>query len=66
MEIVDPNTIEINSEVMTLSLFDNKIEDINLVETLLHKLPCLRVLWLNDNPLSSEDVIYYIENLKLF
>ncbi|KAL4505169.1 hypothetical protein ABPG72_016236 [Tetrahymena utriculariae] len=53
--IVDPTTLEIQKNVVSLSLFDNQIESLDLVRQVLQKLPALKVLFLNYNPVSETE-----------
>lgn len=51
--ITDPTTLDIPADTVSLSLFDNAIESLDLVRAVLSKLPNLRALFLNYNPVSE-------------
>ncbi|KRX08784.1 hypothetical protein PPERSA_08095 [Pseudocohnilembus persalinus] len=52
-DIEDPNSKKIPLNCQALSLYGNNIQDIELVKQQLAKLPDLKVLWLNDNPIAE-------------
>ena len=52
-DIADLNKVKFRDEVEEISLWDNKIIDPNNVTKILMKLPNLRALWLNNNPVAK-------------
>ena len=70
-EIVDLKTVPIREEVEEISLWDNKIFNPNCIAEILMKLPNLKGLWLNENPVvdncSNFDIIGdFFEHLEIF
>jgi len=69
--ITDLKTIPFREEVEEISLFDNEIFNPNNIAEVLMKLPNLKGLWLNDNPVvqncSNFDIIGdYFPKLEIF
>jgi len=52
MQIIDPNQMTPKEDCVALSFYSNLIDDLNLLESFLIKLPTLKILWLNENPIS--------------
>ena len=70
-EIKDLKTIPFREEVEEISLFDNEVFNPNDIAEILMKLPNLKGLWLNDNPVvqncSNFDIIGdFFEKLEIF
>ena len=70
-DIVDLNKIPFREEVQEISLWDNKVFNPNDIAEVLMKLPNLKGLWLNDNPVvencSNFDIIGdYFNHLEIF
>ena len=57
MDIEEPVNYKIRKETRCLSLINNKIKDINKVEELLEANKELKIIWLNENPISYESVL---------
>ena len=69
--ITDLKTIPFREEVEEISLFDNKVFNPNDISDILMKLPNLKGLWLNDNPVvdncSNFEIIGdFFEHLEIF
>ena len=50
MDIIDPNTLNLDDQIITLSLYGNKISELNLLIESIKKTPNLKALWVKDTP----------------
>lgn len=53
MQIIDPNQVSPKKDCLALSLYSNLISDLTQMTAYLQHLPELKVLWLNENPISN-------------
>ena len=58
MDIEDPLKYEVKPETLTLSFYGNQIKDLSLVEHLCEKSHQIKVLWLNENPISENPAVW--------
>lgn len=55
--IANPLNCDINPDCVALSLFGNKISDLEAVHALLSKFSKLKILWLNENPVAENPAL---------
>lgn len=58
MDIEDPLKYDVKSETLTLSFYGNQIKDLSLIEHLCEKSHQIKVLWLNENPVSENPAVW--------